>query len=156
LDAIGAPPSNRRDGLWPRPGTCPVGALYDGDPFRQVIRQQHWHAVYRHKDERRDPRRSGRATLDRPDPQRQKTDGRHRDWQTRYEGWDVPEGNCRQLEVRRTRPLSKGKEGHAIQVGACLTTWPVRSAPWAAVAIIKETRWYIERTAFHELAKPWA
>jgi transposase len=137
-------------------GTVTADALYDGDPFRLLIRSQDWHAVYRHKDERRDPGRSGRATLDRHDPQRQKPDGRHREGPTCYEGWDVPEGNCRYLEVRRTRPLPKGREGQAIQVGACITTWPARSAPWAAIAIIMETRWYIENTAFHELAKPWA
>lgn len=139
-----------------RIGTVTADALYDGDPFRQLIRQQGWHAVYRHKDGRRDPGRAGRATLDRHDPQRQNPDGRHRQGKTRYEGWDVPEGNCRYLEVRRTRPLPKGQDGQAIQVGACITTWPARSAPWAAIAIIMETRWFIENTAFHELAKPWA
>ena len=130
-------------------GIVVADAAYDCEPFRFRVQQAGWHVVLRHKDERRDPGRTGRRTLDRHDPHRQRPNERHREGKRHYGVWDVPVDGRRYIEVHRTA-------GEKTQVGACVTSLQSKQAPAVAIAMIMETRWWIENTGFHELAGTWA
>ena len=130
-------------------GILVADALYDGEPFRRLAQQVGYDVVHRQKNELIDPGRSARRTLDRQDPQRQRPHGRHREGKRRYAAWDVPADGRRYVEVHRTND-------DKVHVGACMTSLPARRAPAIAVAMIMETRWWIENTGFHELAGAWS
>lgn len=43
-----------------------------------------------------------------------------------------------------------------VQTGACITDYTPKEVPAVAIALLMETRWWIENTAFHELAGQWS
>lgn len=136
-------------------GTLLTDALYDEEPFRKVVRDAGYSMVVRHKDKRREPGRTCKARLDQRDPGRAKPDRRHWEASTRrrYECWDEPEladgTGRRYVEACRT-----DKDGK-VHKGGCVTDLPQLQAPATAVAMLMETRWWIEDTGYHELAGEW-
>lgn len=66
---------------------------------------------------------------------------------TLYETWEVPAGkDLRLIRVHRTRKIGDNKQ---IQDGVCITDLPCDPTLPVAVALIMETRWWIEDTGFH-------
>lgn len=131
-------------------GVIVADALYDSEVFRTRARHAGYRTVIRHKREDRQPGADLAARVQRRDPKRENPDGRHKDPVNgcRYEYWceQEPHQGRRYVEVRRTDP--KGK----VQVGALVTDLPSSNVPAMASAILMEMRWWIENTAFHELA----
>lgn len=123
--------------------------LYDCEPIRFLAQQAGYHTVIRQKREDREPGKSARKSLGQQDPDRERPDRRHREGPRRYACWDVPVDGRRYVEVHR-------RVGDKTQVGGCLTSLPARQAPAIAVAMIMETRWWIENTGFHELSGAWS
>lgn len=135
-------------------GTLVADALYDGEPFRRVARQAAYRTVIRIKKFNQDPGRAAKRALDRRDPNRTNPDRKYRETHARrYECWGVPEGDRQFIEVRRT---DGSGEGARVQQAYLLTDWPVTKAPMVAIAMLYETRWWIENTGFHELAGAWS
>lgn len=130
-------------------GTLVADALYDCEPFRTIARKTGFHTVIRQKDPKRQPGAGCRKALDRRDPRRERPDGRYKErGGGTYEWWMVAEtlGGRRYVEIRR-----KDAAG-TIRQGACVTDLPVEKASAMAVALVMETRWWIENTGFHELS----
>jgi hypothetical protein len=132
-------------------------ALYDGEPFRALARRLGYCWVIRQKNETIDPGKSFRAALLRRDPDRRHPDWRYHEKKSdrHYELWEETEHGYRFIFTRRTQPTTPSMLSPPVQQGACLTNLPPDKAPAAAVAMLMETRWWIENTGFHELVKTW-
>lgn len=129
-------------------GTLVADALYDCEPFRQAARRAGFNTVVRHKTPVRQPGGNCRKALDRRDPQREKPDGRYAERGGRkYKWWSQTET----LGVRRYVEVVCD-DGGAVRRGGCVTDLPADTVPAMAVAMLMETRWWIENTGFHELA----
>jgi len=148
-------------------------ALYDGEPFRTLCRRFGYYWVIRQKNEDINPGKAFRQRLKKRDPALERPDWRYAEKASgrQYEVWEEREEDgyhYRFVVARRTSPSPKRppkapKRGKVpqrstrpeVHRGACLTDLPADKAPAVAVAMIMETRWAIENTAFHELATAW-
>lgn len=135
-------------------GTVVVDGLYTGRPFRKLLHSLAYAIVVRLKSREdgahEDPGwwLDEEAALQREPSQRYSESGTR----TLYETWEVPAGKgLRLIRVHRTRKVGEHKQ---IQDGACITDLPLDPARPVAVALMMETRWWIEDTGFHELAGP--
>jgi hypothetical protein len=149
-------------------------ALYDGEPFRALCRKNGYYWVIRQKNEDIYPGKAFRHRLEKRDPALQRPDWKYTERASgrQYEVWEEREVDgyhYRFVLARRTSPPAKrppkaparGRKVPAlprepdVHKGACLTDLPAAKAPAVAVAMIMETRWWIEDTGFHELADAW-
>ena len=130
--------------------------LYDGEPFRALCRRLGYYWVTRQKNELIDPGKAFRKAIDRRDPDRQNPDSRYleRSRQQQYQVWEESDIGYRFVWARRIAQSSSLPPAEPF-TGACMTSLPADRAPAVAVAMLMETRWAIENTAFHELATAW-
>lgn len=139
-------------------GTLVGDAAYDGNPFRSLALKSNYHFVVRHKNGNIDPGRSAKKEIDKYDPNRTCPKREYRDYDRKqtYACWEHtgPLDGWRYVEARRTRTLKKGTV--EVQTGACITDYTPKEVPAVAIALLMETRWWIENTAFHELAGQWS
>lgn len=131
-----------------RIGVLLADAMYDNVPFRSMAAKAGYATVIVHKDECRDPGRSGARALERRDPQRTSPDWKHVDRGSRYRVWEEDVEGRRLVEVRRTDAKGEWKT-------QCVTDLPASRAPAVAVGMLIEERWGIENTGFHELVGAW-
>ena len=135
-------------------GIVLADALYDCNPWRTLARKHGYRLVHAHRDTRRDPGRTARRELDARDRRREKPDITYRDVRNgnHYAVWEqtIREGSQRYIEAIRT-----GKDG-TVHKAVIITDLPVVSASAVAAVILYETRWWIENSAFHELAGRWS
>ena len=135
-------------------GIVLADALYDCNPWRSLARKHRYKMVHAHRDTRRDPGRTARRELDARDRRREKPDITYRDASNgnHYAVWEQPisEGSQRYIEAIRT-----GKDG-TVHKASIITDLPAGSASAVAAVILYETRWWIENSAFHELAGKWS
>lgn len=137
-------------------GILVMDALYDNEPIRSLARRSGFKTVIRHKNENWDPGKTGKRLLDRRDPNRMNPDSQRKEGRNRrYECWRerIPEGERLYVEVRRTITTSKGEH---VQRAALLTDLPEAKTPLVALAMLYETRWWIENVTFHEMAGCWS
>lgn len=128
-------------------GTLVADALYDCEPVRRTARNADYHTVIRHKNPKRQPGGVCKKALNRRDPTRGHPDGHFKERGGRsYQWWVEEEIERRYVEVRREDASG------TVQQGACVTELPADSASAMAVAMIMESRWWVENTGFHELA----
>ena len=75
-------------------GTIVADALYDGQPFRDLLRRCRYFFVIRHKEKQGGPGRDGERSLARRDPGLSDPDHRHLDPERRrrYEAWQEDVG----------------------------------------------------------------
>jgi len=135
-------------------GIVLADALYDCEPWRSLARKNGYRVLHAQKDKRRDPGRSARRALDARDPQRLKPDWNYKDRASgeMYAVWEqpLPEGQRRYIEALRT-----SKDG-TVHKATLLTDLKKESANAVAIVLLYESRWWIENTAFHELAGRWS
>ena len=155
----------RRGPRWPRPA-------HHTTAFRALCRRLGYHWVTRQKNKDINPGKSFRRRLEKRDLSLQRPDWNYveKARSRRYEVWEEREEGHRYRFVfarRTTLPALRARRGQPppkvsgrsqepeVHQGACLTDLPADKAPAAAVAMIMETRWWIEDTGFHEQATPW-
>ncbi len=137
----------------PAVGTITADALYDGQPFRDLLRRCKYFFVIRHKSAQGGPGRDGERSLRRRDPALEDPDHRYldRERHRRYEAWQEDVGaGVRYVFCRRTT-TAKTSSDEKKHTGACLTDLPPDQAPPVATAMLMETRWWIEDTGYVEL-----
>lgn len=133
-------------------GVIVADALYDAEAFRHLVQTAGYRSVIIHKDPRRNGG-EGLLDIDATDPERKHPHLRYNDERgRRYELWerDTKLGARRVISARR-----HDTDGHLCRRD-CITDLPRDGANAAAVALLAETRWSIENTAFHELVGEWS
>ncbi len=151
-------------------GIVLADALYDNQPMRELARKLNYNLVVSHRDERREPGRSGERELDRIDPKREHPHQFYETDKYRYECWEVDlGGGWRYVEALRYQMkvvVITDKEGNkrvkrqiddaaSVHKAALITDLAPERAPAVAVAMLFEARWWVENTAFHELSGEW-
>ena len=151
-------------------GIVLADALYDNQPMRELARKLHYNLVVSHRDERREPGRTGERALDRTDPKRERPHQFYETDEHRYDCWEVDlGGGWRYIEALRYKMkavVTTDKEGNkrvkrqkdaeaTVHKAAIITDLAPDRAPAVAVAMLFEARWWVENTAFHELSGEW-